>query len=65
MTQVTGAGCALGALTAAALAAVDDRSTAVAVAHAVYAEAARRARPARGTGSFAVAFLDELSLLAD
>ncbi|ALL79452.1 hydroxyethylthiazole kinase (plasmid) [Pseudonocardia sp. EC080610-09] len=65
LTRVTGAGCALGALTAAALAAIDDRLTAVAVAHALYAEAANRARPVRGSGSFAVALVDELSLLAE
>jgi hydroxyethylthiazole kinase len=58
-TQVTGAGCSLGALIANA----EDRITAVVAAHAVYAEAAVRASGARGTGSFATAFLDELSLI--
>ncbi len=63
LTQVTGAGCSLGALTAALLANAADRVIAVVAAHAVYAEAAQRASGARGTGSFALAFLDELSLL--
>lgn len=63
LTQVTGAGCSLGALMAAMLAGAQDRMMAVAAAHAVYAEAAERAQTAVGTGSFAVAFLDQLSLL--
>jgi hydroxyethylthiazole kinase len=63
LTQVTGAGCSLGALCAAAVAVGADPLTATAVAHALYAEAANRAKPARGTGSFGVALLDELSLL--
>lgn len=36
---------------------------AAAAAHAIYAIAAERAADARGTGSFAVRFVDELSLL--
>jgi hydroxyethylthiazole kinase len=63
LTQVTGAGCALGALIAAMLAANADPVLAACAAHAVYAVAAERAAGARGTGSFALAFLDELSLL--
>jgi hydroxyethylthiazole kinase len=63
LTQVTGAGCSLGALIAAMLANAEDRITAVVAAHAVYAEAAKRASGARGTGSFATAFVDELSLI--
>jgi len=63
LTQVTGAGCALGALIAAMLAASADPVLAACAAHAVYAVAAERAAGARGTGSFALAFLDELSLL--
>ncbi|MFF5306648.1 hydroxyethylthiazole kinase [Streptomyces sp. NPDC013161] len=65
LTQVTGAGCSLGALIAGALAVVPDALTATAVAHAAYAVAAERAGArTTGTGSFAVALLDELSLLA-
>lgn len=63
LTLVTGAGCALGGLIAAMLAKAEDRLTAVAAAHAVYAVAAERASGAVGTGSFAVQFLDQLSLL--
>lgn len=63
LTQVTGAGCSLGALMSALLAGAEDKLQAVVAAHAIYARAAERAAPARGTGSFAVAFLDELSLI--
>ncbi|OQP36237.1 hydroxyethylthiazole kinase [Pantoea latae] len=63
LTQVTGAGCSLGALTAALLSTPADPLTAVAAAHVFYAEASQRASSARGTGSFAIQFLDELSLL--
>jgi hydroxyethylthiazole kinase len=63
LTQVTGAGCALGALIAALLAANADPLLAAAAAHAIYAEAAARAAGARGTGSFGLAFVDEVSLL--
>jgi hydroxyethylthiazole kinase len=63
LTQVTGAGCALGALIAALLAANTDQYLAASAAHAIYAAAAERAAGARGTGSFGVAFVDELSLL--
>lgn len=64
LTQVTGAGCALGALCAALLAHAPTALRAAVAAHAIYAVAAERAAPARGTGSFAVAFLDELSELS-
>lgn len=63
LTRVTGAGCALGALIAALLAQRGAALAAAAAAHAIYAIAAERAADARGTGSFAVRFVDELSLL--
>jgi hydroxyethylthiazole kinase len=64
LTQVTGAGCSLGALCAAAAAAITDPFLAASVAHAAYAVAAERAGArTTGTGSFAVALIDELSLL--
>lgn len=64
LTQVTGAGCSLGALIAAFLAPRGDALLATAAAHALYAEAAGRAGArTRGTASFATAFVDELSLL--
>lgn len=64
LTQVTGAGCGLGALIAALLAHSGDPLMATAAAHAVYAVAAERAAArTRGTGSFAIALVDELSLL--
>lgn len=64
LTQVTGAGCSLGGLVAAFAAVVPDRLQAATAAHAVLATAAERAASrTRGTGSFAVALVDELSLL--
>lgn len=63
LTRVTGAGCSLGALIAALLPVSSSALRAACAAHAIYAVAAERAAPARGTGSFAVAFLDELSEL--
>jgi hydroxyethylthiazole kinase len=63
LTQVTGAGCALGALIAALLAANSDQLLAASAAHAIYAVASERAAGARGTGSFGMALVDELSLL--
>jgi hydroxyethylthiazole kinase len=64
LALVTGAGCSLGALCAAAAACLDP-FTAACVAHAAFAEAGERAGArTTGTGSFAVAFLDELSQLA-
>lgn len=64
MTKVTGVGCALGALVGAGLAVGASPLVAAASATAglcLAAEAA--ARTSRGPGSFAVALLDELSLL--
>lgn len=63
LTQVTGAGCSLGALTAGLLANASNPVLAVVAAHAAYSIAAERAAHARGIASFAIAFLDELSLL--
>lgn len=64
LTLVTGAGCSLGGLVAAFAAVVPDRLQAATAAHAVLAVAAERAAAVtRGTGSFAVALVDELSLL--
>lgn len=64
LTQVTGAGCSLGALIAALLAVSQDKVLATCAAHAIYAIAAERARAhGGGTGSFGVALVDELSLL--
>ncbi|MFD0522422.1 hydroxyethylthiazole kinase [Paractinoplanes durhamensis] len=66
LTKVTGAGCALGALTAAAIFATGDPLRGAVVAHAAYAVAAERAGArTRGTGEFAVALVDELSLLGE
>jgi hydroxyethylthiazole kinase len=64
LTKVTGAGCSLGALIAAALAPRGDALTGTAAAHAIYAVAAERAGArTRGTASFGTALVDELSLL--
>lgn len=64
LTRVTGAGCALGALVAAACAVVPDPLRAAASASALLAAAAERAvSGARGPGSFAVGLLDELDAL--
>ncbi|MGI4837884.1 MAG: hydroxyethylthiazole kinase [Janthinobacterium lividum] len=63
LTQVTGAGCSLGALIAALLANTDDALLATAAAHALYSVAAERASAAIGIASFATAFVDQLSLL--
>ncbi len=64
LTQVTGAGCSLGALIAALLAVTQDKLLATCAAHVFYATAAERSAVyARGTGSFATALVDELSLL--
>lgn len=65
MTQVTGVGCALGALMAAFTAVVDDGLLAAAAATATLTVAADRAAlGSRGPGSFAVALLDELAALS-
>ena len=66
LTKVTGGGCALGAVTAAFLAAADDGGplAAVAAATAAYTVAAEpAAETAAGPGSFAVGFLDSLAAL--
>ena len=64
MTRVTGVGCALGALTAAACAVTPDPLLAAATATAGLCAAAERAETmARGPGSFAAHLLDELALL--
>jgi hydroxyethylthiazole kinase len=64
LTQVTGGGCALGALMAAFAAVVPDPLVAAATATATLTVAAdSAAKQTRGPGSFAVALLDELSLL--
>ncbi|NYI42221.1 hydroxyethylthiazole kinase [Demequina lutea] len=65
MTQVTGVGCALGALMAAFAAVVDDGLLAASAATAALTVAAdEAARVSRGPGSFAVALLDELAALS-
>jgi hydroxyethylthiazole kinase len=64
MTQVTGVGCALGALMAAFAAVSTDRLIAAATATAVLTVAAdRAAATSRGPGSFAVRLIDELAAL--
>lgn len=64
MTRVVGTGCALGALIAAFLGAGAAPIRAAVAASAVFARAGEQAAAwARGPGSFAPAFLDELWLL--
>ena len=66
LTRVTGGGCALGAVMAAFLGARGDATVldAVVAAHAVYSAAAEvAAKRAAGPGSFAVAFIDALSVV--
>jgi hydroxyethylthiazole kinase len=64
LTKVTGAGCSLGALIAAVVAASDSPLRATYAAHAIYAVAAERAAAqTKGTASFATALVDQLSLL--
>jgi hydroxyethylthiazole kinase len=64
MTKVTGVGCSLGALIAAFAGVISDPLQATASASALLATAGERAaRGATGTGSFAVALLDQLSTL--
>ena len=61
LTRTTGAGCALGALTAAYVAATDDPLTGAVAAHAhVAVSAERAAATAAGPGTFAAAWLDAL-----
>ncbi len=64
LTRVTGVGCALGALMAGFAASVEDPLAAAVAATAMLTVAADfAAAGSRGPGSFAVALLDELSLL--
>ncbi|HWR00279.1 MAG TPA: hydroxyethylthiazole kinase [Chlorobaculum sp.] len=64
MTKVTGIGCTLGALIAALLPVTSSPLRAATAASAIYAVAGERAaKDVRGTGSFAVAFLDLLSTI--
>ena len=64
LTQVTGVGCALGALMAGFAAAVDDPLAAAVAATAMLTVSADIAAAAsRGPGGFAVRLLDELSLV--
>jgi hydroxyethylthiazole kinase len=64
MTRVTGMGCALGAVIAAFLGAGCPPLRAATAASAVFARAGERAiARARGPGSFAAVFIDELSLI--
>jgi hydroxyethylthiazole kinase len=61
-TRVTGTGCALGAVIAAFLSVSPSPLRAAVAASALFKVAAERAgRDARGPGSFAAAFLDQLS----
>jgi hydroxyethylthiazole kinase len=65
MTQVTGVGCALGAMMAAFAGRSEDPLLAAVAATATLTIAAENAAEiSRGPGSFAVALLDELSLLS-
>ncbi|TGK02118.1 hydroxyethylthiazole kinase [Leptospira selangorensis] len=65
MTKVTGVGCSLGALIASFLGVQKDSLRAAVSASAVFAIAgSRAAERSSGTGSFAVAFLDELSTIS-
>lgn len=64
LTQVTGGGCALGAVLAAFAAVDDDRFATTVAGIAAYTVAAEQAaKNASGPGSFAVAFLDALASL--
>ena len=66
MTRVVGTGCALGALIAAYLGADVPPQRAATAASAVFSHAAERAAAqSRGPGSFAAAFLDELSCIGN
>lgn len=64
MTRVTGTGCSLGAAMAAFLGAGIPALRAATAASAIYARAGELARArSHGTGSFAAAFLDALTLI--
>lgn len=64
MTKVTGTGCTLGALIASFLPVTESALRAATAASVLFATAGERAfKEAKGTGSFAVAFLDQLSTI--
>ena len=64
MTKVTGTGCSLGALIAAFLPVTNSPLRAASTASVIFAAAGECAfRESRGTGSFSVAFLDQLSTI--
>ncbi len=64
MTKVTGLGCALGAAIAAFACVTADPAAAAETALTVFARAGERAAAdSRGPGSFAVNFIDQLSIL--
>jgi hydroxyethylthiazole kinase len=64
MTRVTGTGCTLGALIASFLPVTESPLRAATAASVLFATAGERAfKEAKGTGSFAVAFLDQLSTI--
>lgn len=64
MTKITGTGCSLGALIAAFLPVTRTAVRAASAASVIFAAAGERAfREARGTGSFCVGFLDQLSTI--
>ena len=63
-TRVTATGCALGAVMAALAGAVGSPLRAAVAASVLFKAAAERAaRSSHGMGSFAVAFLDQLSII--
>jgi len=64
LTRTTGAGCALGAITAAYVAATGSPLAGAVAAHAHVALAAERAAAAAGPGSFAIAWLDALDAVS-
>ena len=64
MTRVTGTGCSLGAMIAAFLPVTKTPLRAASAASVLFAAAGERAfRKGQGTGSFSVAFLDQLSTI--
>ena len=63
LTRVTGAGCALGGLTAACAAVTGPYDAALAATAWLTVAAERAADTARGPGSFKIALLDELALV--
>jgi len=66
MTKVTGVGCSLGALIAAFLPVTPTPLRAAAAASVIFAAAGENAfKHARGTGSFSVEFLDQLSTIGN